>query len=203
MKTWKLTTPVSADDIKDIRIGDVVYLTGRVVTGRDITHRRVVELGQELPTDIKDCAVFHAGPITKQNEDGSYMMVSIGPTTSSRMEKFEKPFVEKTGVRLIIGKGGMGKNTEEACKQFKALHLVLPAGNAVHAAIKFKRIVDVQWKDAGMPEALWISDVEDLGPLVVSIDTEGNNLFEQNKIEFNKRKDEELARISKELNFIK
>lgn len=203
MKTWTLTTPVSAQDIQDIRVGDVVYVTGRVVTCRDIAHRRLVEYSQPLPVDVKDKAIFHAGPIVKDLGDNKYQMVSIGPTTSMRMEKFEKEFVRLTGVRLIIGKGGMGKNTEEACKEYKALHLVYPAGNAVHAAVKFKQIVDVQWKESGMPESLWVSDVENLGPLIVSIDTQGNNLFEKNKVVFNKRKDEEMERITKELKFIK
>ena len=203
MRTWRLTTPVSAEDIKDIRAGDVVYLTGRVTTCRDIAHRRVVEYGQQLPVDVKDTAIFHAGPIVKDLGDDKYLMVSIGPTTSMRMEKFEKEFVRITGVRLIIGKGGMGKDTEEACREYKALHLVYPAGNAVHAAVKFKEIVDVQWKESGMPESLWVSNVEDLGPLIVSIDTLGTNLFEENKVVFNQRKDAEMERISKELKFIK
>lgn len=203
MKEYHLKTPISAEDIKDIRIGDIVYLEGTLVTCRDVAHRRVVEEGLPLPVDVKDKAILHAGPIVKDHGNNEYEMISVGPTTSMRMEKFEEDFIAETGVRLIVGKGGMGPGTEAGCKKYKALHLVYPAGNAVYAAEKVERIVDAQWKDLGMPETLWVNEVKNYGPLIVSIDTEGNNLFEQNKIEFNKRKEAEIERICKEVRFIK
>jgi L(+)-tartrate dehydratase beta subunit len=202
MREFHLETPVSAEDIADIRIGDIVYLEGILVTCRDVAHRRVVEEGLDLPVDVRDKAILHAGPIVKE-EAGTYQMISVGPTTSMRMEKFEEEFIAKTGVRLIVGKGGMGAGTEAGCKKYKALHLVYPAGNAVYAAEKVERIIDAQWKDLGMPETLWVNEVKEYGPLVVSIDTLGNNLFEQNKIEFNKRKELEIERICQEVGFIK
>ena len=128
-----LTTPVSAEDLKDIHIGDVVYLNGDLTTCRDVAHRRLVEEGRPLPVDVKDAAIFHAGPIIRPLEDDKFEMVSVGPTTSMRMEKFEYEFVQKSGVRVIVGKGGMGPNTERACKEFGAIHCVFPAGNAVVA----------------------------------------------------------------------
>ncbi|MTD41979.1 L(+)-tartrate dehydratase subunit beta [Erwinia sp. CPCC 100877] len=203
MREFHLKTPVSAEDIADIRIGDIVYLEGILVTCRDVAHRRVVEEGRELPVDVRNKAILHAGPIVKEKEDGTYQMISVGPTTSMRMEKFEEEFIAKTGVRLIVGKGGMGAGTEAGCEKYKALHLVYPAGNAVYAAEKVERIIDAQWKDLGMPETLWVNEVKEYGPLVVSIDTLGNNLFEQNKIEFNKRKEAEIERICQEVGFIK
>lgn len=198
-----LTTPVSAEDIADLKVGDIVYLSGTMITCRDVAHRRLIEEGRELPVDVRNKAIFHAGPIVKAHDDGSYQMISIGPTTSMRMEKFEGDFIEQTGVRVIIGKGGMGPNTEKGCKEHKAIHVVFPAGNAVWAATKVDRIVDAQWKDLGMPETLWVSEVTELGPLIVSVDTNGNNLFEQNKVVFNERKEKEYERISKEVGFIK
>lgn len=203
MKEYHLKTPVSAEDIKDIRIGDIVYLEGTLVTCRDVAHRRVVEEGLPLPVDVKDKAILHAGPIVKDHGNNEYEMISVGPTTSMRMEKFEEAFIEETGVRLIVGKGGMGPGTEAGCKKYKALHLVYPAGNAVYAAEKVERIVDAQWKDLGMPETLWVNEVKNYGPLIVSIDTEGSNLFEQNKVKFNIRKEAEIERICKEVRFIK
>ncbi len=203
MREYQLKTPVSAEDIKDIRIGDIVYLEGTLVTCRDVAHRRVVEEGRPLPVDVKDKAILHAGPIVKDHGDNNYEMISVGPTTSMRMEKFEEAFIKETGVRLIVGKGGMGPGTEKGCKENQALHLVYPAGNAVYAAEKVEKIVDAQWKDLGMPETLWVNEVKNYGPLIVSIDTQGNNLFENNKVEFNRRKEEEIARISKEVGFIK
>ena len=111
-----LVTPVSAEDLKDIHIGDIVYLTGDITTCRDVAHRRVVEEGREIPVDVRDAAILHAGPIIRPLGDDKYEMVSVGPTTSMRMEKFEYEFVETTGVRVIVGKGGMKENTERACK---------------------------------------------------------------------------------------
>jgi len=198
-----LTTPITDEDLKNIRIGDIIYLNGTLVTCRDVAHRRVVEGGIPLPIDLKGKAIFHAGPIVRETEDNKYEIVSIGPTTSMRMEKFEKQFIEKTGVKLIIGKGGMGKRTEEGCKTYKALHLVFPAGNAVYAATKVERIKEVYWTDLGMPESLWVCEVKEFGPLIVSIDAEGNNVFEQNKAEFNRKKEEQYEYISKQVGFIK
>lgn len=197
-----LTTPISAEDLADIHIGDLVYLNGSMTTCRDVAHRRLVEAGRELPVDVKDAAILHAGPIIRTLEDGKYEVVSVGPTTSMRMEKFEKEFVEQTGVRVIIGKGGMGPNTEYACKNFKAIHCVFPAGNAVVAAVAVEEIVDAQWLDLGMPETLWHCRVKEFGPLIVSIDTQGRNLFEENKVIFNKRKEKAIEEICKHVSFI-
>lgn len=203
MKEYRLKTPVSEEDIKDIRVGDIVYLDGTLVTCRDVAHRRVVEEGLELPVDVRGKAILHAGPIIKPKDDGTYEMISVGPTTSMRMEKFEEEFIRETGVKLVVGKGGMGPGTEAGCKKYKALHLVYPAGNAVFAAVKINKIMDAQWKDLGMPETLWVCDVSNYGPLIVSIDTLGDNLFEKNKIEFNKRKEEQIEKICREVRFIK
>ena len=177
-----LTTPVSEEDLKDIHIGDIVYLNGSMTTCRDVAHRRLVEEGRELPVDVRNAAIFHAGPIIRPLENDKFEMVSVGPTTSMRMEKFEKEFVEKTGVKVIIGKGGMGPNTEYACKNYKAIHCVFPAGNAVVAATEVEEIVRAEWRDLGMPETLWNCRVKEFGPLIVSIDTEGRNMFEENKV---------------------
>ena len=82
-----LTTPVSAEDLKDIHIGDIVYLNGSLTTCRDVAHRRLVEEGRPLPVDVKDAAIFHAGPIIRPLDNDKFEMVSVGPTTSMRMEK--------------------------------------------------------------------------------------------------------------------
>lgn len=198
-----LITPISEEDLKDIKIGDIVYLTGSLTTCRDVAHRRLVEGHRELPVDVRNNAIFHAGPIIRPLENDKFEMVSIGPTTSMRMEKFEKEFVEQTGVKVIIGKGGMGPNTEYACKNYKAIHCVFPAGNAVVVATEVEEIVKAEWRDLGMPETLWNCRVKEFGPLIVSIDTQGNNLFEKNKIIFNERKDKALEDIYKEVSFIK
>ena len=201
-----LTTPIAPEDLADIKIGDVIYLTGHIVTCRDVPHRRVVQEGRELPLDIAGGAILHAGPIIRKTDGGgkeSFEMVSVGPTTSMRMEKFEREFIAKTGVRLIVGKGGMGEGTMSGCKEFGAIHCVFPAGCAVVAATQVEQIESADWTELGMPETLWKCRVKELGPLIVSIDAHGNNLFEQNKIKFNEKKDAALAEILPQVGFIK
>ena len=200
-----LQTPVSAEDLKDIKIGDVIFLSGHIVTCRDVAHRRLIEYGRELPVDLQGGAIFHAGPIVRKIEgtEDRYEMISVGPTTSMRMEKFEYDFIQQTGVKVIVGKGGMGPKTEAGCKEFGAIHCVFPAGNAVIAAVTVQEIESQHWMDLGMPETLWVCRVEEFGPLIVSIDTEGNNLFENNKLIFNERKEEALAELNQKVRFIK
>ena len=198
-----LTTPISTEDLLNIKIGDVIYLTGHIVTCRDVPHRRVVEEGRELPLDIKGGAILHAGPIIRKTGEKSFEMVSVGPTTSMRMEKFEREFIAKTGVRLIVGKGGMGEGTMSGCKEFGAINCVFPAGCAVVAATQVEEIESADWMELGMPETLWKCRVKEFGPLIVSIDAHGNNLFEQNKVKFNEKKNEALAEILPQVGFIK
>jgi L(+)-tartrate dehydratase beta subunit len=198
-----LTTPIKDEDLESLNIGDVVYLDGYLVTCRDVAHRRLIELGRELPVDLKGLAIFHAGPIVVKKDDGSFEMISIGPTTSMRMEKFEKQFIKQTGVKLIVGKGGMGPETVAGCQEYKAVHAVFPGGCAVLAATKVEEIERAEWQDLGMPETLWVNRVKEFGPLIISIDTKGNNLFEQNKARFNEKKGPIIDRINSQVRFIK
>jgi len=198
-----LTTPIKSEDLEDLKVGDVVYLTGRLVTCRDVAHRRLIEQGRQLPVDLEGGAIFHAGPIVRKKDDGSFEMVSIGPTTSMRMEKFELEFIEQTGVKLIVGKGGMGPETAAGCEEHKAVHAIFPGGCAVLAATLVEEIEGAEWQDLGMPETLWINRVREFGPLIISIDTKGNNLIQQNKAVFNEKKKPILDRISAQLGFIR
>ncbi|MBO7709846.1 MAG: L(+)-tartrate dehydratase subunit beta [Lachnospiraceae bacterium] len=198
-----LVTPVTAEDLADIRIGDIVYLSGSLTTCRDVAHRRVVEEGREIPVDVRGNAILHAGPIIRPLEDDRFEMVSVGPTTSMRMEKFEYEFVKTTGVRVIVGKGGMKEQTAAACREFGCIHTVIPAGNAVVAAVAVEEIVQAEWRDLGMPETLWNCRVKEFGPLIVSIDSRGRNYFEEKKVEYNRRKDEQIQKISAQVGFIR
>lgn len=197
-----LTTPIKDEDLEGLNVGDVVYLTGRLVTCRDVAHRRLIEQGRELPVNLEGGAILHAGPIVRKKEEG-FEMVSIGPTTSMRMEKFEREFIKQTGVKLIVGKGGMGPETAAGCQENKAVHAIFPGGCAVLAATQVEEIEGAEWQDLGMPETLWINRVKEFGPLIISIDTKGNNLIQQNKAVFNEKKKPILEKISKQLSFIK
>lgn len=197
-----LTTPIKAEDLQDIRVGDVIYLTGTLVTCRDVCHRRLIELKRPIPYDLNGKAIFHAGPIVRKNGD-KWEMVSVGPTTSMRMESFEREFIEQTGVKLVVGKGGMGPLTEEGCQKFKALHVIFPAGCAVLAATQVEEIEEVHWTELGMPESLWVCRVKEFGPLIVSIDTHGNNLIAENKKLFAERRDPIVEEICEHVHYIK
>ena len=198
-----LTTPIKDEDLLDLKVGDVVYLTGRLVTCRDVAHRRLIEQGRELPVNLEGGAIFHAGPIVRKKGENDFEMVSIGPTTSMRMEKFEREFIKQTGVKLIVGKGGMGPDTAAGCQENIAVHAIFPGGCAVLAATLVEEIEGAEWQDLGMPETLWINRVREFGPLIISIDTKGNNLIQQNKVEFQAKKAPILEKISKQLSFIK
>lgn len=126
----------------------MIYLTGTLVTCRDVCHRRLIELKRPIPYDLNGKAIFHAGPIVRKNGD-KWEMVSVGPTTSMRMESFEREFIEQTGVKLVVGKGGMGPLTEEGCQKFKALHVIFPAGCAVLAATRWKRLKKCTGQNSG------------------------------------------------------
>ena len=197
-----LSTPLSDEDIRDLHIGDVVYLTGRLVTCRDVAHRRLIELKRPLPVDLDRLAILHAGPIVRPLADDRFEMISIGPTTSMRMEKFERDFIRQTGVKMIIGKGGMGPETVAGCREFTAVHAVFPGGCAVLAATQVEEIEGAEWRDLGMPETLWINRVKAFGPLIISIDCHGNNLFADNKAIYNERKLPIVERISEQVRFI-
>lgn len=197
-----LKTPIPNKDVEQLTAGDIVFLDGYLVTCRDMAHRRLIDLGRKLPVDLNGLAILHAGPIVTQ-EDDDWNMISIGPTTSMRMEVHEQEFIKQTGTKLVIGKGGMGPSTVEGCVKYKAAHAVFPGGCAVLAASQVEKIEKVEWLDLGMPEALWVCRVKNFGPLIITIDTKGNNLFGKNKEEFNARKVPAVEEISKQVKYIK
>ena len=206
MSTFEFRTPVSDEDIRKVHIGDVIYLTGDIVTGRDDVHHRVVIGGKEPPVDLKGKAVFHAGPIMKKISEGGepdkYKVISVGPTTSMRMEKAQAEFLGKTGVKIIIGKGGMGPKTTKGCVDNCAIHTIFPGGCAVVAAEEVLDCEGVEWLVLGMPEAMWKLKCERFGPLIVSIDSYGNNLIENNKVEFNAKREKALEDLKGKLSYM-
>ena len=126
---------------------------------------------------MEGLAVFHCGPIVKQVDNG-WRVIAAGPTTSARMEPFEDEFIKNFKVRMVVGKGGMGKRTVDAMNNVGAIYGAFTGGAAVLAAKAIKEVKGVEWSDLGMPEAMWILQVEDFGPLTVAVDAHGNNLYE-------------------------
>ena len=195
-----ITTPITDEAIAELRAGDIFYLSGTLATGRDDVHRRVVHEGIKSPFDFHGLAIFHAGPIVRE-ENGKYELISVGPTSSIRMEEWAADFIARTGVKLMIGKGGMGGKTAAACREHKALHCVYPGGCAVLGASQTEKVTGVYWRELGMPECLWVMQVRDFGPLMVSIDTQGNNLFAENTALYASRKPACMKPIIDSLSF--
>lgn len=180
MAVVKLKTPISEEEIRKLKAGDTIYVSGTVYLSRDEAHLRALEMaeeGKELPLDFKGLALYHCGPIVKQDESGEWHVVAAGPTTSSRMEIFEDKYIEKFRVSVVIGKGGMGERTTKAMEKFGAVYGAFTGGAAVLAANAVKKVTGAEWLDLGTPEALWIFEVEEFGPLTIGIDSHGNNLF--------------------------
>jgi len=192
MTVYKFKTPISDEQIRKLKVNDVLYVTGTIVTARDQAHRRALEHfkeGKPIPVSLEGLAVFHCGPVVaKQGE--KWVAVAAGPTTSTRMDIFEDEFIKDFKVRVVIGKGGMGKRTTDAMAKYGAVYGAFTGGAAVLAAKAIKNVKSVEWFDLGMPEAMWIFEVEEFGPLAVAIDSHGNNLFTdiQRSVEENKQR---------------
>jgi fumarate hydratase subunit beta len=193
---YRLKTPLAEEDVRKLRVGDIVYLTGIIHTARDAAHRRIMEYlkeGRQLPFDLRGGVIYHCGPVV-QKKNGEWIVLAGGPTTSTRMELYEGEVIEKLGVRMVIGKGGMGRKTAEACVKHGAVYTTFTGGAGVLAAQSIKRVIDVHWLDLGVPEAVWVLEVVDFGPLVVAIDSTGRNLIEEVVEESSRRKSELLKR---------
>ncbi len=180
MATHTLDLPVDEATIRSLNVGDIIYLNGIVYTGRDEVHIHALEeldKGEELPIDLNGGAIYHCGPIMVKNDEGVWSMLAAGPTTSARMNKLEPAFIERTGVRFIIGKGGMDQGVVGAMKKFGAVYLAHTGGAAVIAAKGLRSVTGVHWPELGVPEAIWVIDAEKFGPLTVGIDAHGESLF--------------------------
>jgi fumarate hydratase subunit beta len=192
MTVYKLKTPISETDIRKLKVNDVLYITGTIVTARDQAHRRALEYfkqGTPLPINLEGLAVFHCGPVMSKQGD-KWVAVAAGPTTSTRMDLFEDEFIKNFKVRVVIGKGGMGKRTTDAMEKYGAIYGAFTGGAAILAARAIKNVKSVEWYDLGMPEAMWVFETLEFGPLAVAIDSHGNNLFTdvQKTVEANKQK---------------
>ena len=178
----ELNTPITDDDINKLTAGDVIAISGQILTARDQAHKRILEEG--APCDINGAVLFHAGPIIQEEkgEDTSdsepkYKMVAVGPTTSMRMNPYEADVLDM-GAKVIIGKGGMDDSVREALKRNNAVYVVATGGCAALYVDKVNEIKGVNWLDLGMPEAIWDLDVDSFGPLIVAMDSHGNSLYD-------------------------
>jgi fumarate hydratase subunit beta len=179
---YHLETPIGEEETRKLRVGDVFYITGTIITARDEAHLKALELhekGENTSIDFKGKGIFHCGPIMRK-VDGEWTVVAAGPTTSARMENFQDSFIKAFKPSTIIGKGGMGDRTSEACQKYGCIYGAFTGGAALLAARGIKKVKDVFWLDElGMPECLWVYEVKNFGPMIVTIDTHGGNLTKQ------------------------
>jgi fumarate hydratase subunit beta len=179
MTIHKLKTPISEEEIRKLAINDTLYVSGTMVTARDRAHKRALQFAKEsktLPINLEGLAGVHCGPVMRKQND-IWVTVAAGPTTSTRIDAYEPDFIRRFKPRLIVGKGGMGEKTTEAMAEYGAAYGAFTGGVAVLAAKTVRKVVAVEWLDLGMPEAMWVLEVEDFGPMVVAIDSHGNNAF--------------------------
>jgi len=165
----KCTFPLTSEDVKKLKFGDIVLLSGTIYTGRDSLHYAVVKENLELPINISGSAVYHCGPIMKQNENGEWTAISAGPTTSIREEPYQADFIEKTGIKAVIGKGNMGEKTLAALRKNNAVYLHAIGGAATIYAKSITKVSSVHFLEKfGMPEAMWELEINDF-PVRVSM----------------------------------
>jgi tartrate/fumarate subfamily iron-sulfur-dependent hydro-lyase beta chain len=170
--------PIESEEIKKLKIGDILYISGKIFTARDETHHMMLEEKLDtIPFDPSKMALYHCGPLMKKTND-KWQVVSAGPTTSSRMEIFEDKFIEKFAIQVIIGKGGMGEKTKKALMKYCAVYTSYTGGAGALAADNIDEVSNVFWlEELGMPEAAWIFKVKEFGPLVVAIDSHGHSIY--------------------------
>ncbi len=173
----ELFYPFSEAAVKALRAGDTVRISGLVYTGRDRLHKHLAE-GGKCPVQLRDGAIFHCGPVTVRDGDG-WRVAAAGPTTSIREEPYMASIIGKYGVRVVIGKGGMGKRTLDACRELGCVYLQAVGGAAALLAKRIRRVDGVDFLDEfGATEALWHLTLEGL-ETVVGMDAHGNSVYEE------------------------
>jgi tartrate/fumarate subfamily iron-sulfur-dependent hydro-lyase beta chain len=170
-----VTSPADERTVRKLKVGQNVYVTGTVVTGRDRVHMRALS-SKEVPEVLYGSTLFHCGPIMVF-ENEKWNTVAAGPTTSARMNKSAAEIIRKFNIRIIIGKGGMSPEVLGAMKENGCVYLAAIGGAAVSLAECITSAMP-QWEDLGMAEAMWVFRTERFGPLVVAMDADGKSIYD-------------------------
>jgi len=199
----RLEVPISEEQVRQLKVGDQVLLSGVIFTGRDAAHKYMMESFIQGPCPEAERAtydilkrglagsvVYHCGPVVRQLEDGRYEFVAAGPTTSIREEPYQAQVIGHFGLRAVIGKGGMRDKTLKGCQEHGAVYLHAIGGAAPLIAESVKEVVAVHKLEFGVPEAFWEIRVEDF-PCVVTMDSHGNSLHDEVRL----RSEEKLAQL--------
>ena len=196
LREVRLTTPVVAEDLRRLELGDVVYLDGLIYTGREGVYKRILQDGDTPPVDLKTLTNvnFHCSPAASRNPDGSFNVGAVTATASFRFSKWLPKWFEVSGAKVIVGKGGMSEQDyREVFVPAGAVYLTTVGyGTGALLGRGIKRVVDAHWiDDLGIAQAMWVLEVEKFGPLLVESDLDGNSLFECN----NRIVNQGLARV--------
>jgi len=188
----ELQTPIADDDIRKLKVGDTVFLSGIVVTGRDAAHKWIVDnfinpsakpssedtaVFQDLKSLLQGGLIYHCGPVVAGLDTRQYKFVAAGPTTSIREEPYQADVMRLFNLKGVIGKGGMGQKTLEGCRDVPAVYFHAIGGAAALIAETVKEVIGVHKLEFGVPEAMWVIRVEKL-PVVVTMDSHGSSLHD-------------------------
>jgi L(+)-tartrate dehydratase beta subunit len=182
MAHYELPTPVDEDAARRLRINDTVTLQRRLFGIRDATQIALFDRGRSTRFDLRGHAVIHTAPNVKKVAPSpahptGYAPVCIGTTTSMRMERFSEPLLRDLGVRIIVGKGGLGPASLEAFRRHGGVYLAIIGGTAALETTWIEAIEDVDLDDLN-PESLWQFRIRDFGPLLVAMDSHGGSLYD-------------------------
>jgi L(+)-tartrate dehydratase beta subunit len=175
MAHYNLNTPLSEDDVRKLKVRDTVTVNGYIFGIRDATQIRMFDHQQEPPVDLRGAICIHTAPSLRKVGD-KWEKISIGTTTSTRMERFTPPLIENYGVRAVVGKAGLLEGSLDAMKKFGACYLAIVGGAAALETTQIEEVEAVYWEDLH-PEAIYKFRVKDFGPLIVAMDSHGNHLY--------------------------
>lgn len=183
MAHFSLTAPVNETQIRTLHVGDTVSLSGTLYGIRDATLIHLFDRGRETRFNLENSALLHTAPNVKkvprsEANPAGYEPICIGTTTSARMERFTRPLMDRYGVRIIIGKGGLEANSLDAFRALGGIYLAVVGGAAALQTTWIRTIEDVDLDDLN-PESLWKFRVQGFGPLLVAMDSHGNSLYDQ------------------------
>ncbi|MGD8458585.1 MAG: FumA C-terminus/TtdB family hydratase beta subunit [Anaerolineales bacterium] len=186
----KLTMPISDEEIRELKVGDTVFLSGIMLTGRDAVHKWMIdtfieknrkpegddqEVYEAIKPQLDGGIIYHCGPVVAGLDTGDYKFVAAGPTTSIREEPYQGRVMDHFNIKGVIGKGGMGEKTLKACAEVPCVYFHAIGGAATLIAQSVKKVLGVHKMDFGVPEAIWVLEVEDF-PVVVTMDTHGKSI---------------------------
>ncbi|HUK27943.1 MAG TPA: fumarate hydratase C-terminal domain-containing protein [Candidatus Acidoferrales bacterium] len=173
MTELRLNVPTDNNKVDRVRAGDILYVTGDITIARDQAHKKLLDT---FVPELTGLPIFHCGPIAKKAGDGGWKIVAGGPTTSTRMDWLTPPILERYHNKIIIGKGGLGEVGKKGLATFGAIYSEFTGGASALAVSKIVRVKKRLLEDLGPTELVWIWEVKDFGPLLVTQDHQGNDI---------------------------